>query len=537
MLIDCRVGLAPPAPGNYRYRVMARYGALSRGWSATSNPVNYLTSGPCTPAIPSNFRATPAVSTDGNFSLNWNASDCGATRYILEEKLASNADFGFLTEVTSLNLAITSRPTASYQYRIQACQPVGKGGVVCSVFSAPISVQVQITGGLTPPTSMQCRFTITSAVFNCDRSVAGSSLIDSGTDYTVQWTAVSGATRYELCEEGGNSSGSCTSETTLSKTLRKPNSDIGDFTYAVRACNALGCSALFAPSMPVTVRCRPQQNCGNLRAPPVVTYVHTDQLGSPIAETNSSGAVTARFRYEPYGQSLEASVAQGPSYIGHVYDQSSGLIYMQQRYYDPMIGRFLSTDPAAVDGMGFNFNRYAYAANNPYKYVDPDGRNPAILIEACAANPACANTARMAVKSATRTVLNSASSAMSGAVSSAINYGWRSAFEQQGVGLAPITTGGTLSEGTGTDSSNDEGSQQGTATAGNEGTATEQPTETELSPVKERDANGVARDHGYKDAHEAKKNLGDSKANIYKDKETGKYWIWNGKRGSEKSKL
>jgi RHS repeat-associated protein len=97
-------------------------------------------------------------------------------------------------------------------------------------------------------------------------------------------------------------------------------------------------------------------------------------VGSPIAETNSSGAVTARFRYEPYGQSLEASVAQGPSYTGHVYDQSSGLIYMQQRYYDPMIGRFLSTDPAAVDGMGFNFNRYAYAANNPYKYVDPDGR-------------------------------------------------------------------------------------------------------------------------------------------------------------------
>jgi RHS repeat-associated protein len=48
--------------------------------------------------------------------------------------------------------------------------------------------------------------------------------------------------------------------------------------------------------------------------------------------------------------------------------------YMQQRYYDPVIGRFLSTDPEPVNGLGTNFNRYNYAGNNPYKYVDPDGR-------------------------------------------------------------------------------------------------------------------------------------------------------------------
>ncbi|MEI5639968.1 MULTISPECIES: RHS repeat-associated core domain-containing protein [unclassified Pseudoalteromonas] len=52
---------------------------------------------------------------------------------------------------------------------------------------------------------------------------------------------------------------------------------------------------------------------------------------------------------------------------------------MQARYYDPVIGRFYSNDP--VDVMGHiargnavhGFNRYAYANNNPYKYVDPDG--------------------------------------------------------------------------------------------------------------------------------------------------------------------
>jgi hypothetical protein len=110
--------------------------------------------------------------------------------------------------------------------------------------SAPVAVQVQIIGGLTPPTSMQCRFTITSAVFNCDRSVAGSSLIDSGTDYSVQWTAVSGATRYELCEEAGGGGGSCTSETTLAKTLRKSNAEVG----AGACCTAQYSSALAASS-------------------------------------------------------------------------------------------------------------------------------------------------------------------------------------------------------------------------------------------------------------------------------------------------
>jgi uncharacterized protein RhaS with RHS repeats len=48
---------------------------------------------------------------------------------------------------------------------------------------------------------------------------------------------------------------------------------------------------------------------------------------------------------------------------------------MQQRYYDPAIGRFLSVDPVTADGAtGANFNRYWYANNNPFRFKDPDGR-------------------------------------------------------------------------------------------------------------------------------------------------------------------
>lgn len=54
---------------------------------------------------------------------------------------------------------------------------------------------------------------------------------------------------------------------------------------------------------------------------------------------------------------------------------------MQARYYDPVIGRFYSNDP--IDAASFisqgniqGFNRFAYANNNPYKYVDHNGKSP-----------------------------------------------------------------------------------------------------------------------------------------------------------------
>ena len=97
-------------------------------------------------------------------------------------------------------------------------------------------------------------------------------------------------------------------------------------------------------------------------------YIHTDSLGSPLVETSSTAAIVgAKTYYTPYGE--PTSYKQGPGFTGHVTDALTGLSYMQQRYYDPQIGRFLSVDPAAS-----GFNQYAYASNNPYRSVDPDGR-------------------------------------------------------------------------------------------------------------------------------------------------------------------
>ncbi|WP_411358104.1 RHS repeat-associated core domain-containing protein [Pseudidiomarina salilacus] len=72
----------------------------------------------------------------------------------------------------------------------------------------------------------------------------------------------------------------------------------------------------------------------------------------------------------------DSTQSDAPGYTGHVEDDELGLVYMQQRYYDANIGRFYSNDPVGFKASNpMLFNRYAYANNNPYKYVDPDGED------------------------------------------------------------------------------------------------------------------------------------------------------------------
>lgn len=106
-----------------------------------------------------------------------------------------------------------------------------------------------------------------------------------------------------------------------------------------------------------------------------IRYVHTDGLGSVVLTTDKDRNIVERSEYEPYGSLLNRPLTDGPGYTGHVMDAATGLTYMQQRYYDQAIGLFLSADPVAANSLHVeNFNRYRYANNNPYKLVDPDGR-------------------------------------------------------------------------------------------------------------------------------------------------------------------
>jgi RHS repeat-associated protein len=113
-------------------------------------------------------------------------------------------------------------------------------------------------------------------------------------------------------------------------------------------------------------------------------YLYKDHLGSITAITNSTGAVVERRSFDAWGRlrnpddwsyiNIPAMTLLDRGYTGHEHLTEFGLINMNGRMYDPVIGRMLSPDRFVVDVTNSqDFNRYTYARNNPMCYVDPDG--------------------------------------------------------------------------------------------------------------------------------------------------------------------
>lgn len=116
----------------------------------------------------------------------------------------------------------------------------------------------------------------------------------------------------------------------------------------------------------------------------VKTIIHTDHLGSPIMGRSMDGETLWERHYEPYGsqdQAPEDPASAG--YTGHLEERDSGLVYAGARWYDPRIGRFMSSDPVGFSVSNpVSFNRYAYANNNPVNYFDPFGLEAELTREA-----------------------------------------------------------------------------------------------------------------------------------------------------------
>jgi RHS repeat-associated protein len=105
--------------------------------------------------------------------------------------------------------------------------------------------------------------------------------------------------------------------------------------------------------------------------------------------TDAAGAVVWRAEYKPFGEEhqIQATKDNDLRFVGKEKDEETGLLYFGARYMEALIGRFLAPDPVgAVDEKTGKVNSknllnpqrlnyYAYGLNNPYKYVDPDGRD------------------------------------------------------------------------------------------------------------------------------------------------------------------
>jgi len=111
----------------------------------------------------------------------------------------------------------------------------------------------------------------------------------------------------------------------------------------------------------------------------VKSWFHADHLGSIRLMTSSTGAKANTYDYAPFGATLSSSttVANELGFGGQHRDAETGFIYMNARYYDASLGRFLSADsvvPSQQDPQALN--RYAFAYNNPVSNTDPSGHDP-----------------------------------------------------------------------------------------------------------------------------------------------------------------
>ena len=108
----------------------------------------------------------------------------------------------------------------------------------------------------------------------------------------------------------------------------------------------------------------------------IVYYYVTNAQGDVVAILNSSGVEVVSYVYDAWGNHISISGSMAGAlgiynplrYRGYVYDQETGLYYLQSRYYNPDICRFISADSISylgADGTPVSYNLFVYCGNNP----------------------------------------------------------------------------------------------------------------------------------------------------------------------------
>jgi RHS repeat-associated protein len=104
-------------------------------------------------------------------------------------------------------------------------------------------------------------------------------------------------------------------------------------------------------------------------------YFTRDHLGSVREMTDGTGAIRARYDYDPYGRATKMSgdPTADFGFTRDYYHAATGLSQTMYRAYDPNLGRWLNRDPAGLSG---GINLYVYVGDNPISAIDPFGLSP-----------------------------------------------------------------------------------------------------------------------------------------------------------------
>ena len=108
-------------------------------------------------------------------------------------------------------------------------------------------------------------------------------------------------------------------------------------------------------------------------------YYVLNAQGDVVRIVNSSRSTVASYTYDPWGKIISSSGTLADinplRYRGYYYDAETGFYYLQSRYYDPEIGRFINADSyASTDATGLlSTNMFAYCENDPVNKSDPSG--------------------------------------------------------------------------------------------------------------------------------------------------------------------
>ena len=106
-------------------------------------------------------------------------------------------------------------------------------------------------------------------------------------------------------------------------------------------------------------------------------FYSKDVQGSVVAILNNSGKCEQAYSYTDYGETqknIDSKFYNEICYTGGIYDENTGLYYLNARYYDSSDGEFLSQDTyRGTETDKDTWNLYAYCSGNPINYVDPSG--------------------------------------------------------------------------------------------------------------------------------------------------------------------